>query len=1636
MKSSRWVVAFLSMFIFANQSWAKDLYMTVFRDYGSDESPVIEVNYRARKPIHFRLLKPKDMRGFIASQIDLKRAWKQPKVEFNSLRYLKMGLNQLSWRTDWIRRAADKSLRDGLKNQYGGGSFAKGVTPLQEGQQKIVAFPEQFELVSEVMIYPEATDAIKPFDVPGFDEWYSAFGSGYKSKSVSLPKLKPGFYLVQVTQGPLEGQIVLVVNDILAEVQQSDSEAIVRASHRTGEDLAGGLVEVRNIQGQWAVKAELNSQGTAHLKGLPPGPLLFVFNDRRDQLGTAIVDAEFLPSSTDFPDIYLYSDRPVYRPGDDILVKGILRKARGGLSRILNVLSQDDSKIATHLEDVDQQVKGNAEQSSLNSFGTFNSTLKAPNDGSGLFRIKSQFAGAAHIGEIRVQEYVKPLYYLTAKTEQETLRAGETLKVQVRAERFAGGAPKGMVLRADLYRERYSEPEWIETEGLAESGSLKTYGFDQSQHQSPSLPIVVASMQDLKFDDSGFLNLEMKVPDEVPGDPLYDYTFRLNLFAYDPSGESASTSLTFLDTRSDVIGQIKNNLVMIKKGASYEIKVLATSPSGTPLPSIQGAVVWSIKPYQGDWTKVSEQPFETAKDGLMSLKVPTERVGELEANVVLLDSKGRKTESKTSLMVMDPKTNDPVSQVENLSLITNTSQLRNGESAEILVLLPEKWGENASNSGNLNVTVAGRSIFYTKKIAHKGTSVVLKINGESRFGSSFYVLVSYPDGQKGWVEEKLGFTIIPVEKILKISMDFANKELSPASEQRAFFKVTDYQGRPVTAEIALSVVDEAVYRVHQEFRPKLVDFFYPPERLNLMSFVSHHFQSFGYGEKIAGMFRPNFSHGAPKPEKPKTDRDTAYWNPSIQTRDDGTAEVNFTLPTNQTIWRATAVVVDQNGSFGEIQGQFRANRRVSLIASWPRAMRPGDQINMDFKVASSGNIKPERFSVSLESSFLNQLTANSILEGVIKPGSEVHVPIGLQLKEFATNERALVKTVLSLQGDKTEYLSDFRVVPNSYVYSESSKLDANDAATIQTKPGETIEQLKLTVATGLSGTIENAARTLIQYPYGCAEQLASSVLVNVINYKLINGHYVKQVVGDNPIGFWWNGIKNFFKSSWIKIKSLRSDKIPALTQKNKDQLVADSSKFFHSGLLRLKQYQNDDGSLVWWPGLGQSDLSMTLLVLYSILNVDDVDLNETFDVLKAWRWLETQPLTEDSPQMILRLAIFGRLVDLGLLPKPDRSHFSFSQWQFLIEKHTKQNDHPENLRDLAWITLGLVQSGLSQDPDFQQPLKSLQEALNRQFDLDLRQGPKIKNSEDLSQNAVYQGRWQNYPGTPISHLAIAGKALHLLGQMPQNRLTLMTTKLLSHFDGSRFQSTFETAMILGHSEYILSREAFNLAYQFHKPRISFQTREIDGTQVQYSPHIGGYSAIIPIDPTLAGQHELKVSGLSATDTGTVRIRKTVNYKDIKPYLSAWNIERRIYLVDQANNKIQEVAPTQIKIGDILYIQIRYGAKQGMRPSAYLMVEDSLPTGFAPIMEDKIYTTAPWNFSLRPKIPFKREFLVDRVRFHLQVGSSGAGEEREVGYLVRAVHQGTFQGGIIRIEDMYQEQNYSHLVTPVMVVRRS
>ena len=131
-------------------------------------------------------------------------------------------------------------------------------------------------------------------------------------------------------------------------------------------------------------------------------------------------------------------------------------------------------------------------------------------------------------------------------------------------------------------------------------------------------------------------------------------------------------------------------------------------------------------------------------------------------------------------------------------------------------------------------------------------------------------------------------------------------------------------------ELAVSIVDRAVYAVQAEFRPGVFDFFYPLQRNNLASFYSDELQGYGYADLLR---KPNFALSALKSQSKlakKAMRDTAGWFPHVVTDANGMASVDADMPANITEWLVTAVGGDKQGRLGENTGQFRTVSRCGL----------------------------------------------------------------------------------------------------------------------------------------------------------------------------------------------------------------------------------------------------------------------------------------------------------------------------------------------------------------------------------------------------------------------------------------------------------------------------------------------------------------------------------------------------------------------------------------------------------------------------------------------------------------------------------------------------------------------------------
>ena len=375
---------------------AKPVYLTVPRAFGTGEAPVIDLAFQRHGPVQLRVVKPDPLDPFLAGQANLRRAYVTPQTRENPGRWLARGLNQARLPATFLYRALGEEYRlalaPGLPKRDQGGPEPRPVVRLAEGPEKLVDLPPGTELVRETWLNLDLGGAGRDYSVPGFDEY--AFGSAWEERKVALEPLPAGVYLVQLVQGRVEGQVVLVVTDLRVQVKQTDGEVLVRVAGKDLLPVKGAEVQLRTAAGA-AATGTTDAQGEVHLASAEPR-LLVLVKAGEDR---ALVDTDFYSTLSASPDVFVYSDRPIYRPGDALRFRGIVRQPDAFLSRLFTPKARE---VAISLDVAEnRQVRGKAR---VDEFGCFSGELAIPADvASGVVRLTASLDGAPHGAEARVR---------------------------------------------------------------------------------------------------------------------------------------------------------------------------------------------------------------------------------------------------------------------------------------------------------------------------------------------------------------------------------------------------------------------------------------------------------------------------------------------------------------------------------------------------------------------------------------------------------------------------------------------------------------------------------------------------------------------------------------------------------------------------------------------------------------------------------------------------------------------------------------------------------------------------------------------------------------------------------------------------------------------------------------------------------------------------------------------------------------------------------------------------------------------------------------------------------------------------------------------------------------------------------
>ncbi|MCE9669079.1 MG2 domain-containing protein [Myxococcus stipitatus] len=1541
-------LAVLTALMVSGVALAKPLYITVPRAYGTQEPVAVDVAFEDKGPVELRVLKPDDVDAFIRAQGDLRRAYETPPTMNNPGRALSRGLNAARSPGGWLLHALNPGFRDAVGDVLPEAPDVPGsrepLAKMSEGPKKLVGVPKGFTVARSQWLNLDLGGAERDFNVPGFD---TSGGYGFQERRVVLAPLPAGTYVLQLVQGLVEGQVVLVVSDLTVQLKQTDGSVLVRVAGRDQKPAVGAKVQVYLPKGKGPA-GTTDAKGEARLEVTEPRVIATatVGGD------TAIVDTDFYSTLAVAPDVFIYSDRPIYKPGHEVKFRGVLRQPDTFLARLFTPRKRE---VTVKL--VSQEGRPLTTRVAVDEFGAFHGSLKIPDDlGTGVLRVEADVDGQPHQGEARVQDYVKPTFYLEAEPESETVVPGQSLRVKVRARRYAGGVPAGAKYEVFLYRSLLDAPAWVDDAGKGGQGSDVTYGTPSTSEGKLSVPERLYSSVEARgvsedpwssasaFDANGEAQIEVAVPELKAGEERLPYRYSLTVRARDDQETFANSSTSFFLSKVEVLGLARYSDAVVSKGGEATLSVRATTLSGKPYGVTQGEVEFVLRKADGAEKSLGKRSFTTSADGVHREKAPTSDVGAVLARVVVKDKKGEAWRGEESLLVIGAE-DEPVARVPNLTLASLSGTLEPGDTARLVALMPDSWGQGGRDAGPVWVTLTGATLYDTQVVELKGRTLVHSFNVEKRFGGAVYASVAYPTATGRWEERTVAFRVIPRERTLTVEVQARRAEATPLTEQTLDVRVTDSDGKGVSAQLSVGVVDKAVYAIQGEFRPKVLDFFYPPARNNVSNFYSAEFQGYGYGEalarKMAGLPDHAFASIKPPTRQAKDlEKDTAHWDPTVVTDRDGRATVRFTLPSNQTLWVVTAVAADTSGRFGEGTSEFATRGGLNLYASLPQFLREGDEALASVRL-SAGEKSPASQVLDVKLASLGSLKADQSQHKVeLAKGGEKVLP--LTLKATATGDARLA---VDVTGGK-DPLKDrklFQVEPAAVEDVVKVSAWGGGALEVPAAKEAKLTRVELVLQPSIVDAALSNVRELLTYPYGCLEQLVSTTVPNVAVYQVL------QQAG--------------------ALAKLDTD-----TQ----ALLAEARSRSVQGTARILNLSVKGGGFTWFGGYDTPSLPLTLIALDGLAYAAEAGLVDRNDprIAESMRWLEGQSGLPPEYEAT-RAYVLARLDGAKQAAR--------------VRALVEASDNAD-LYSLALTVLAAEKAGIIKEP-------ALQARVN---------GLVKRSSEGFATLAAYKPGQEmelseaffRFPLRRVGMTAIAAHAASF-GTLDVTRARKRILEMLSEPD----LSTFDRSTALLHSLWLLERDA--KAFKGMAPP------EVKGAQagVKFVPR--GMGLVATLAP---GTRSVDVGGFDGV--ATLRATALTPLPAVQARAEGMSLQRAYYVLREGG-KVKLEAGDTVTQGEEVYVELTMDARgNNAVRSAYYVVEDAVPAGFVPLQEDKAFRGPPHSLPLVPEALKRRVLDPERATFFFEEPAWWSDSPRTVGYVLRAQFPGTFSAPPARIEDMY------------------
>ena len=968
--------------------------------------------------------------------------------------------------------------------------------------------------------------------------------------------------------------------------------------------------------------------------------------------------------------VYAFTDRPAYRPGEEIRWKIVARSHDGST---YSTPSDEPIRYEIHDPRGASVEKG---ESRLNRFGSAwgEMTLGAAHP-LGEYRVTFRDGDDRTIGQatlFRLEEYKLPEFRVEVETPSEdgkraTFRAGDTVRARIIASYYFGGRVAGADVEVlvhqrplwVIYHPRRDYPWYYE-----DIDARATYPWGG--------PGQIVHSERLRTGADG----EAAIRFDTPRDAGQDFEYTIEARVTDASRREVASSATVKVGRQSYYVFPRSEHAIHSPGDTARITIATLDAGDRPVAASGRVTVtrdrWveteAFRGYESE--EVLSRTVATREDEPAEVTFTPGRIGYYRIAWYSEEEDGVPIRGETTIWVAEPGTTEIGYHPGGVQIIVDKETFRAGGIAPVMITAP-------FSGAHVLFSVEGDDLYSHRVVHLSGTAKLVELAiDDTHIPNIFLEAAMVRDGNI-FVDSRQ-VIVPPVAKFIDVEMTADLDGYQPREEGIVTITTRDAGGRPVSAEVSLGLVDESVHAIQGDYAMDPRQFFYGTKRSRLVgtwsSFHQRRYATLVEGDdgllvderRIAGgkeedkdLFRDELEKktavaemGAvslarqsglaarldagnvlqepmaaapaegglitgPAVEVRSDFRSTAFWQPDIVTGEDGTATARITYPDSLTTWRATARAATAGDRFGIGDAQVVTSKPLIARLQAPRFFVVGDELLVS-AVINNNTDSALRVTPEIEAAGLVMLGGTGPAPVVVEAGGEARIDWPVAAREPGT----AVLTVTARGGGHSDAMRrDYPVHEHGVeklLYTAGVARSGDALARLTLPAGRRGGSTRMTVqvSPSLAVTMLDALPYLIDYPYGCTEQTMSRFLPAAITARTL------EKLGVRPrdlAGRLFGGIEPASAGP---------------THPGGSRDLAKLDEMIEQGLTRLYDFQHEDGGWGWWKD-GESDHFMTAYVVWGMGLARDAGIRVRDQALQRGERFLDQELVEqeDHPDM-------------------------------------------------------------------------------------------------------------------------------------------------------------------------------------------------------------------------------------------------------------------------------------------------------------------------------------------------------------------------------------------------------------------